>query len=222
MKSTRSDLSQVALQLKKALKARSEEHLEPSRVRIHRSISWLTRAAQEVDDFDVQFVFLWIAFNAAYAKAFGSEETSRAQLASFFTVLDRLDDSRTLNAIVMKQFSGPIRTLISNRYVFEPFWKALRDHDASSPWERLLQETAKAATRATLDGRLLGVLPVVFDRLYVLRNQLVHGGATWNSAANRLQVKDGAHFMGAFVPAILQLMIEHPEADFGEVMYPVV
>lgn len=222
MQLTRSDLGNVALQLKKALKARGDEHPEPSRIRIHRSISWLTRAAQDGDDFDVQFVFLWIAFNAAYANAFGFEETSRAQLSTFFALLDRLDEGRSLNDLVVKQFSGPIRTLISNRYVFEPFWKALRDHDASSPWERLLQESSKAATRATLDGRLLGVLPVVFDRLYVLRNQIVHGGATWNSAANRLQVKDGAQFMAAFVPAILRLMVEHPEADFGEVMYPVV
>ena len=32
----------------------------------------------------------------------------------------------------------------------------------------------------------------VFDRLYVLRNQLVHGGSTWNSGINRTQVRDGA------------------------------
>lgn len=28
-------------------------------------------------------------------------------------------------------------------------------------------------------------------RLYVLRNQLVHGSATWNSSANRAKVRDG-------------------------------
>lgn len=28
------------------------------------------------------------------------------------------------------------------------------------------------------------ILSILFDRLYVLRNQLVHGGATWNSDVN--------------------------------------
>jgi hypothetical protein len=222
MKSARPELAQVAVTLKSALKARGDHHSEASRVRIHRSISWLTRASEEQDDFDVQFVFLWIAFNAAYAKAFGFEETSRTQLLNFFALLDGLDQSRSLSDLVMKHFSGPIRTLVANRYVFEPFWKALREHDATSPWERLLQESANRAARGTLEGQALTVLPIVFDRLYVLRNQLVHGGATWNSAANRNQVKDGARFMSSFVPAVLTLMIDHPEADFGEVMYPVV
>lgn len=35
-------------------------------LRVHRSLSWLQRAEQ-ADDPDGRFVFLWIAFNAAYA-----------------------------------------------------------------------------------------------------------------------------------------------------------
>ena len=66
------------------------------------------------------------------------------------------------------------------------------------------------------------VLSIVFDRLYVLRNQLVHGGATWNSQVNRAQVSDGARILGTLVPLILGIMIEHPELDFGEILYPVV
>lgn len=36
-------------------------------LRIHRSLSWLQRATQ-CDDQDGRFIFLWIAFNAAYAQ----------------------------------------------------------------------------------------------------------------------------------------------------------
>lgn len=36
-------------------------------LRVHRSISWIGRAEKEEGDTDAQFVFLWIAFNAAYA-----------------------------------------------------------------------------------------------------------------------------------------------------------
>jgi hypothetical protein len=66
------------------------------------------------------------------------------------------------------------------------------------------------------------VLAIVFDRLYVLRNQLVHGGATWNSGVNRQQVKDGAAILGTLLPLLLDLMITHPAQDHGEILYPVV
>ena len=36
-------------------------------VRVHRALSWLNRAEQCVDDSDSHVIFLWIAFNAAYA-----------------------------------------------------------------------------------------------------------------------------------------------------------
>ena len=36
------------------------------RLRVHRALSWLDRAEQ-ADDLDGRFIFLWIAFNAAYA-----------------------------------------------------------------------------------------------------------------------------------------------------------
>lgn len=35
-------------------------------LRVHRALSWLNRAEQTEDD-DRRMVFLWIAFNAAYA-----------------------------------------------------------------------------------------------------------------------------------------------------------
>jgi hypothetical protein len=62
------------------------------------------------------------------------------------------------------------------------------------------------------------VLAIVFDRLYVLRNQLVHGGATWNSGVNRQQVKDGAAILGTLLPLLLDLMITHPGQDHGEIL----
>jgi len=112
--------------------------------------------------------------------------------------------------------------LIGNRFVFEPFWKALREHDGSGRWEKRFATHNKAAMRYLLDGRTDAVLAIVFDRLYVLRNQLVHGGATWNSGVNREQVRDGAHILMALIPAIIERMLDHPELDLGEIAFPVV
>jgi len=211
-----------ARKLKDRLHAKADAHSDASRTRLHRAISWLARAETERDDPDAQFAFLWIAFNAAYAKAFGEDEPARTQLAGFFSALLAIDMDKRLSGLLLGQFNGPVRTLIANKFVFEPFWKALRDHDSSSRWEEQLSSSVKLATRALLDGKAEIVLSVVFDRLYVLRNQLLHGGATWNSSVNREQVKDGARIMLSVVPAIIELMLDHPEKDFGEIYYPVV
>ena len=36
-------------------------------LRVHRAISWIGRAEACEEDDDARFIFLWIAFNAAYA-----------------------------------------------------------------------------------------------------------------------------------------------------------
>lgn len=207
--------------LKRRLKDAADDFTEPSRIRIHRAISWLGRAEAESDDPDARFIFLWVAFNAAYARELGFEDSAREQLKAFFAKLLALDHEKRLAALMLTQFSGPIRTLIANRFVFEPFWKALREHDASDRWETQFAASSRFATRAVLEGHTELVLSVVFDRLYVLRNQLVHGGATWASQVNRAQVRDGANILLAVVPVIVDLMLEHPATDFGDILYPV-
>ena len=55
-----------------------------------------------------------------------------------------------------------------------------------------------------------------------MRNQLVHGGATWNSKVNREQMRDCANFMGCLVPAIIQIMMDNKAANWEQPCYPVV
>ena len=208
--------------MKSRLKAEPDQYSESQRVRLHRALSWLARAEVETGDDDAQFLFLWIAFNAAYAREIGFNETERDRLAKFVEALIAVDADKRLHQVLFKQFSGPIRTLLDNRYVFEPFWRALREHDANSRWEERFVGSKKTAMASILAGDTGTLLSIVFDRLYVLRNQLVHGGATWNSAVNRAQLKDGTAIMLTITPIIIGLMLEHPLLDFGDIMYPVV
>ena len=69
----------TASALKNQLRAVGETMPEPTRIRIHRAISWLARAEVEDGDPDARFLFLWIAFNAAYAHEFGFEERELVQ-----------------------------------------------------------------------------------------------------------------------------------------------
>jgi hypothetical protein len=208
--------------LQSKLKSNAERYSESQRVRLHRAISWLTRAELETSDLDAQFIFVWIAFNAAYAKAIWTDESERGRLADFIQSLVSIDHEKKLYDILFQKFTGPVRTLLDNKFVFEPFWKALRDHDPSNRWEENFASRRKVALGAIVEGDAAKVLGIVFDRLYVLRNQLVHGGATWNSSVNRAQIKDGAAIMLAITPIIIGLMLDHPELDLGEIMYPVI
>ena len=69
---------------------------------------------------------------------------------------------------------------------------------------------------------LPALLAVVFDRLYVLRNQIIHGGSTWNSSVNRRQVQDGVSVLSWLLPIFIDIMMDNPKQDWGKPFYPVV
>ena len=211
-----------ATELKARHRALRDGQAEVARVRLHRAISWLGRSEQESEDPDARFIFQWVALNAAYAREFSQDESERSRFHGFVDTLVGLDTTRSLHDALFRQFTGPIRTLVENKFVFEPFWEALRVHDSSNAWEARFAASRKAALAAIMGGDTARVLSIVFDRLYVLRNQLVHGGATWSSQVNRAQVRDGVAILGTLLPLVLAVMLEHAGHDFGDVLYPVV
>ena len=198
---------------------------ESLRVRLHRALSWLRRAELLGEDLDAQYLFRWIAFNAAYARDQTMDDavgTERTRYGAFFQAVAAVDRQQSLQRELFTTFSGPIRTLIDNRYVYEPFWRAMREGDSSDAWEVGFDAAKRAAMHALMRENTVTVLSIVFDRLYVLRNQLMHGGATWNSRVNRQQLADGTRILGTLVPIMISLMLEHPDRDYGEILYPVV
>lgn len=207
--------------LREEQRARRPKQSESRAIRLHRALSWLQRATYCTDDPDTCFIHLWIAFNAAYAGEFdhGSE---RDKVTSFLRCIVAADSGQQLHALLFRQFSGPIRTLLGNRYVFEPYWRGLQQHDASERWKARFEASNKAAMACMLEGRTADLLGVVLDRLYVLRNQLVHGGATWNSALNRSQLHDGCMILGALVPVIVAVMMRDDAFDDDPVAYPAI
>jgi hypothetical protein len=193
-------------------------------LRTHRALSWLNRSEQEREDLDARFIFLWISFNSAYAQEIPDRtdfSEHRIQLEFLQRLID-CDREQQLYMLVWDQFSGPIRLLIDNKFVFQPYWRYQTGLLSKSEWQRQFEGSKRAAHRALKDINTRKILAVMFDRLYVLRNQLVHGGATWNSGVNRDQVRDGANILGQIVPLTISLMMEHSQKDWGEPCYPVV
>lgn len=194
-------------------------------LRTHRSISWIGRAEKEVDDTDAQFIFFWIAFNAAYADErtlAGIATGERATFADFFARLVRLDNKKLIYDAIWQQFSGPIRLLLANKYVFNPFWQFHNGIDGYADWEKRFAAAQKLVQSALTSGDTVRILALVFDRLYVLRNQVVHGGSTWGGRVNRHQVRDGAAILGFLLPVFIDLMMDSPHEDWGVPFYPVV
>ena len=214
------------------LKARSREERDSSpqavNLRAHRAISWLSRAEQEINDPDAAVIFYWIAFNAAYAReqyAVDVENgprpaSERGLFRDFFDLLLQLDSDRRIYNEIWQRFSGPIRTLLNNQYVFQPFWDNQRGEAEAKNWESRFQNSRRISMEALAKQDTVTVLAIVFDRLYVLRNQLVHGGATWQSSVNRRQVVDGARILSFLVPLFVSVMMDNPREDWGEPAYP--
>lgn len=199
----------------------------PLTLRVHRALSWLRRAEAEDADQDVRFILLWIGFNAAYA---GDVEASggagadgeRGAFQAFFATLVGFDGKHRVYDMVWQRFPQEVRVLLDNRYVFHPFWQHHNGVPGYEDWLQRLDRARTAIGHALAKHDTPRILAILFDRLYVLRNQLVHGGATWNSDVNRAQVRDGAALLGCLLPIFIDLMMDNPGHPWPMPHYPVV
>jgi hypothetical protein len=56
-----------------------------------------------------------------------------------------------------------------NKFVFQPFWHALCDHDGSGQWEESFGKAKQVALLCLLNKDTARLLCIGFDRRYVLR-----------------------------------------------------
>ena len=192
-------------------------------LRIHRALSWLDRAEQ-AEDVDGKFIFLWIAFNAAYAQEIDDSDQTSEHVAftAFLKKLYALDTSKSIDELVWHEFSASIRTLLDNPYVFPAFWQFQRGRIDEAEWTRQFATAKRSAHDALARGNTPALLAIVFRRLYTLRNQLIHGGATWGGKVNRDQLRDSTRLLSKLVPVVIALMMENPHTLWGSAVYPVV
>ena len=195
-------------------------------LRVHRAISWIGRAEAETQDHDAAFIFLWIAFNAAYADDRDVEADrslgDRAQFVAFIDRLVALDAEARLYGVVWDRFRGPIGQLMDNEFIFRPFWLSRNGEGRGEDWARRFRASSDRFVRAMADKDTGHVLGQMFDRLYMLRCQIMHGGATWNGRVNRAQVRDAAAILRVVMPVVVDILMENPEEDWGQPFYPVV
>ena len=91
---------------------------------------WRLDRAERCEDDEGCFIFLCVAFNATYADEAGQYRLPEAtRLQAFLARLVELDGTGRLESVVWEKFPGPIRVLLGNKYVFQPWW----DHLTGSP-----------------------------------------------------------------------------------------
>lgn len=138
-----------------------------------------------------------------------------------FEQLTGMDDEQLLFNVLLEA-SESIRKLMENQYVFKFFWEHHNTWDAQETWGRKFDRDRKDVEQALEKNDTQTVLINVLPRLYELRNQLIHGGATWNGSKNREQVQDGSNLLSKIVPLVIQILISKSKAFIGEANYPII
>ena len=166
-------------------------------LRMRRALSWLKRAEKETDDDDAAFIFYWIAFNAAYAKdrPRDLEMTERSPLRRltfddlFFLSTPIAQSMSAIMGQILPVDQGAAGQQVRLPAILEPRFKP---DSATDNWEYKGSRSRRQGSLqelSVMNSTPRFILNTLFDRLYVLRIQLMHGGATWQGSVNRAQVE---------------------------------
>jgi hypothetical protein len=206
--------------LKERQRLERDSYPENLSLRVHRALSWLYLAESSKNDLDGQFIFLWLAFHATYAQDLTSLHLSKAATFSqFVTKICDCDHNQNQDLTKLVWDIYPISTglILDNPYVLQPFL------DNQNGLENTLNRQEKFHNAKpqvnTLIAKLhtIKVIELVLPRLNTLRDQIIDGGATWKSNVNHSQLLEGVILLNKLVPIIINVMMDHPEALWGEV-----
>lgn len=209
-------------QLEIHYKSQREQFSDDFRLRVHRSLSWL-KQAEKTEELDFQFIALWVAFNAAYAKEIDNIIHDRASFGDFIRAICDFDAENKIYNLIWMKFNNSIRVLLENKYIFKDFWDFHNGKITENGWKTAFEESREKILTALKQKRTDRILSELFQRLYTLRNQVIHGGATFNSSVNREQLRDGCNILMFLIPVMLEIMMaHHNEIEWGKPFYPVV
>jgi hypothetical protein len=195
--------------------------------RLQRADSWI-QAAQEVsqDRMHEAFIFLYIAFNCMYGrrKYEGDESQIGEDLDAFFAkllVMHRRNmqqgGSILKEALASCRQDGAI--LIRDRFLVNNYW---RGNQPAATLQAKLNREAGGALEALDDGDYRDFLAPLFRRISVLRNQIMHGCATYGPRSHgRASLEKAIRVLKVLVPAFYKLMRQYGhELTWDPIPYP--
>lgn len=202
---------------------------DPFHTRIRRAKSWLDSAKSEracgdleSGHWDIAFVLYWIAFNAAFAIDVLKYPNTRDEFSECFRKILPLDKGRVIYRALRDESHGAAEEMVSNKYLFKKYWDYVNGKPGNHDWEECLKSDLrrfkKAMVRPSEKSTKEAIL-ILFARLYTLRNQIVHGGATWRSEYNRTSLQHGVPIMAVLVPVFIHIIEQHPREKWGTPYY---
>ena len=183
--------------------------------RLQRADSWV-QAASELppDRMHEAFIFLYIAFNCMYGcrKYEGDQTQIGEDLRSFFSKLlvmhkKNIQQGGTIlkDALAACQQDGAV--LIRDRFLANRYWRGTQPAVAL---QTKLNKEAVGALQALADEEYGEYLSTVFQRISVLRNQVMHGCATYGARSyGRGSLAKSLRVLRVLVPAFYQLMRQY-------------
>jgi len=203
---------------KQRLQAERPDH--PTNVRFHRACSWLQRVEQIEDggDLDVALMCQWIALNALYGQwdeQRAEPQPDRACWRRFFDrMLDLDSDGRIIG--VLEQHKRLVLAILDDSHLGQFFWRA----PAPDRADQTTREKRQAATWY-IEKRYGLILEHLLESIYLLRCQLFHGAATFNSRLNRKSLQRCRTMLNHLLLAVLLAWIDHgANEDWGPMCYP--
>ena len=108
--------------IKEKLRSLRDSMDEDHAIRLHRAISWLLASESYQDDSDIHFITLWVAFNSCYSIDGVTDSLSERQsFKNFIEQLVALDTNRALQNALWNNYSGFVRAVVNNQYLYPPF-----------------------------------------------------------------------------------------------------
>lgn len=211
------DLRRLWKPHKERLNGHDPEHA--TNVRFHRACSWLQRVEQITDgDLDLALLNQWIAFNSLYGQWDHAAREPVSDNECWRHFLERMLalDQRSHVVDALMDNKPLVMSIFDDEFLSRYYWQEPTGKRASQS-----KKTMYEARTWYLQGNWLLILDRLFERIYFLRCQLVHGGATYNSSLNRTAIRRCKQAMDHLLRAFLLVWINFgSEEDWGIMCYP--
>jgi len=194
--------------------------------RLQRADSWIqATAALRPDQMHESFIFLYIAFNCLYGRRkYEGDETQIGQdLAEFFKKILAMHDRdvESGGAILKSAIAAARRdgaVLIRDKFLANRYWRG----GSSVALQKQLNREASMVEEQLALGSYDLFLDLTFRRISVLRNQVMHGCATYGSRSyGQASLAKGLRFLNVMVPAFYELTKRYGhEVKWDPVPYP--
>lgn len=193
-------------------------------LRMQRGLSWLRKAKELDDDADLRFVSLWIAFNAIYVENLQDVfDEDQQHLRQFLLRLYQLDQEHRIEHCVWERCSQAITDWSNNPYVYQKLWDFQNQNIDEQSWKVHFQADQQRVQHAVAHRNTVELLLIIFDRLFTLHNQVMHGGSTCNSVLMRKHLNTASQILMTLLSRFMLVLLEHGQAlDWKKPFYPVI